>query len=80
MLWKIDHYSDEVSFFFHTDDQAKLAESRGLKDDFGSAYLRLFKRYDQFGYMDESKLSVHFDSKPNYKAYLDSFDYGGSRC
>ncbi len=68
MLWKITHCYGAVTFFFFTDDQVKVAESRGLKQEYTRRYFEFFKRYDQFDYLDEATFSVNFDSKPNLDA------------
>ncbi len=65
-IWGIDRCFGRVTFFFHTDAQAKRCESEGKKAVYAKMYFNLLKPHDEFGYLEEKRFTVSFDSKQNF--------------
>lgn len=71
-LWKIYPAADCVTFFFHTDAQAKGNEASGLKDYLAREYTCILQPYDEFGYLKKRPVRVEFYSKEKF-----DIEYGG---
>ena len=65
-LWAIRRNFDGVTFFFHTDKQARKYEADGLRSVYEKEYAALLRQHDEFGYLEKRGISVSFDSKENF--------------
>jgi hypothetical protein len=75
-LWKIARCFSRVTFFFHTDEQARRGERDGRLAAYSRCYLELLKPHDEFGYIVADRFSVDFDSKENFdQNYAGSWFY-----
>lgn len=64
-LWEIWPSLDEVTFFFHTDDQLAASALNGAQEACRDGYRQLIAPHDEFGYIAERPITVNFDSKEN---------------
>ena len=75
-IWEIKKSFSTGIFFFYTEEQFKKNDNDLTKNKFRSAYLKLIKECDEFGYIDESNFSIKLDSKENFdKNYQSNWFY-----
>ncbi|MEP2650692.1 MAG: hypothetical protein ABJH06_01740 [Paraglaciecola sp.] len=72
-LWKIRPSFGGVTFFFYTEEQAKMARSSDLLNKYSNEFFKLIKKYDEFDYLNKEQFVASFDSKE----YFDK-NYNGS--
>jgi hypothetical protein len=57
--------------FLHTNEQCANRASSGLEAKLTEAYLKLIKRYDEFGYLGVHSISFRFDTKESFDKNYD---------
>jgi hypothetical protein len=65
-LWEISRCFDGVTFMFYTDAQLQRHRVPSVIDVYAQEYARVVEPYDEFGYLKENGLFIHFDSKENF--------------
>jgi hypothetical protein len=75
-IWQIKRSFSTGIFFFYTEEQLKKNDNDLTKNKFKTAYLKLLKESDEFGYIYEANFSIKLDSKENFdKNYQSNWFY-----
>ena len=79
-IWEIYREFETTTFFFYTDKQLEQYLTDGTTEFLKKKYLDLLKKYDEFGYFNESIDFLNFDSKENFdQTYQSNWFYYSRR-